>query len=98
MAEPLRVVATIHCKPGTGGEAADAMRVCVRESRKEAGCIEYAAYRTPDMPDRMTVVELWESAAALEQHNKTPHFKALIGVVGPLAAAPIEVLVLNEIR
>ncbi len=97
MSEPLRVVATIHCKPGTGEEAVAAMRDCVLESRKESGCIEYAAYRADDTPDRITVVELWGNAAALEQHNQTPHFKALVDVVGKLAAAPIEVLSLKEI-
>lgn len=97
MTQPVRVVATLRCKPGLGGEALAPMRACVAETRREPGCIDYAAYRAPENADRIVVVELWESRDALAIHNRTPHLKALVEAVSPLAAAPLEVLVMEEI-
>lgn len=97
MSDPVRVVATLRCKPGKGDEAVLAVRRCVAATRQEAGCIEYAAYRSDDAPDRITVVELWQSLQALEEHKRTPHLQALVEAVKDLAAAPLEVLVLTDI-
>lgn len=37
-------------------------------SRKEAGCEQYELWREADNPSRMTIIEVWSSAEALDQH------------------------------
>lgn len=97
MSQPLRVVATIPFKPGNQAAADAAIGVCIVETRKEAGCREYSGYRSKDRPDSITMVELWDDKAALEQHMDTPHFKALFAALGPLLDGKPEILTLDEI-
>lgn len=73
------VVATIETKPGSREDLRKVFEGLVSDVRAEKGCIEY----TPmiDVPSSMTsvrdnvvtVVEKWESLAALEAHLATPH-------------------------
>ncbi|MEZ6063238.1 MAG: putative quinol monooxygenase [Planctomycetaceae bacterium] len=75
------VVATISLKPGTRDLFLTEFRRIVPEVLNEAGCIEYgptidAATDIPNQnvdADRVTIVEKWESVAALQAHLQAPH-------------------------
>jgi quinol monooxygenase YgiN len=53
----------------------------VPASRAEAGNSYYDLYEDLKNPLAFTVLELWDSAKAIEEHNATPHFKKLIQFV-----------------
>ncbi|MBI5483322.1 MAG: antibiotic biosynthesis monooxygenase [Deltaproteobacteria bacterium] len=45
-------------------------------TRKENGCIEYNLHQDNSDPAVFLFVETWESAAAIEKHITTDHYKA----------------------
>ena len=80
----IHVVAIITAKPGKRAEILGHFRANVPTVRAEKGCIEYGP--TVDVPtsipaqgppraDVVTVVEKWESVAALETHLMAPHMR-----------------------
>ena len=73
------VIATIDVAPGRREEMLAATRQIVPKVRAEKGCIEYGPMidapsgmpaQGPIRPDVVTMVEKWESLAALEAHLK----------------------------
>lgn len=81
----LRIIVTMKIKEGRMPEF---LALC-RELRplvlKEAGCLAYDYTREissplgiqePIEPDRVTLLESWESLDALKAHMETPHMKA----------------------
>ncbi len=76
------VLATIETTAGRRGDLEAVFRKLVSQVRAEAGCIEYVPMidapsgfeaQGPVRENVVTVVEKWESLAALEAHLKTPH-------------------------
>lgn len=60
---------------------AEALRTALRlaeASEREAGCIGYDVYEHASRPDRLMIVETWETSEALARHERTPHFAALV--------------------
>ena len=78
------VLATIEVAPGRRNEFLTVFAALAPQVRAEAGCIEYQAMidlpnsvpgQTPARADVVTVVEKWESVAALEAHLMAPHMQ-----------------------
>ena len=76
------VIATIEVLPGRREELLAATRNILLTVRAEKGCIEYGpmidkatglSAQNPLRPDVVTMIEKWESLAALDAHLKTPH-------------------------
>ncbi len=87
----IAVIATIETAPGRRDDLLAVFRGLVPKVRAEQGCLEY----TPmiDVPNGMTspvrdnvvtLIEKWESLAALEAHLKTPHMAEFSQQIGPL--------------
>ena len=70
------VIAELRVKPGTADKAIAAARLSVAETVKENGCISYDMHRSVTDPERLVLVERWETPEALKRHMETPHFKA----------------------
>ena len=73
MSEPIHLVVTLQVKPGHLDRLKQPTAELVAASRQEAGCVSYnAAYAD----DGITayIVEHWKDQAAVDFHNKTPHF------------------------
>jgi len=51
----------------------DTLREMEAATRAEAGCHDYSFCQEISDPNRMRVVELWESMEALSLHFATPH-------------------------
>ena len=65
MSKPVHLFVTLQAKPGQMEALQQAIAGLVAGSRQEAGCVSYnAAY----------IVEHWKDQAAVDFHNKTPHF------------------------
>ncbi len=79
------VVATIELNPGTRDAFVAAFKQNVPLVLAEQGCISYAPVVDTDTgfpsqakigPDRVNVIEQWESLDALKAHAVAPHMKA----------------------
>jgi quinol monooxygenase YgiN len=74
------VIATIETAPGRRNDLLAIMRGLVPKVRAEQGCLEYTPMidlpsdlAGPGRDNAVTMIEKWESLAALEAHLKTPH-------------------------
>lgn len=82
------IVATFAAKPGKGDALFEVLNRCVAPSRLEAGNVHYDLYRSVENPDAFLFHETWKSADAIVEHEKKPHFLALLAGVESLIAAP----------
>ena len=78
----IHVIATIRTAAGRRDDFLAAFRELVPLVRAEAGCLEYGpavdletpiSGQPPNRDDVVTVVEKWESLAALQDHLAAPH-------------------------
>lgn len=78
----LHVIATIELEPGRRDEFLTHFRWVAPQVREEAGCLEYVptldaatgfAAQPPVRENVVTVVEKWESLAALQAHLAARH-------------------------
>jgi quinol monooxygenase YgiN len=78
------VIAAIDVAEGRRDEFLAIFRKLLPTVRAEAGCLEYGpmvdfpagtAGQQPVRPNTVTVVEKWQSPAALEAHLATPHMR-----------------------
>ena len=53
----------------------------VPASRAEAGNSSYDLYEDLHDPQVLTVLELWNSEKAIEEHNASPHFRKLVAFI-----------------
>lgn len=58
----------------------------ITPTRQEEGCIEYRLHQDNDNPALFLFYENWQSAACVEQHMNSPHFKAYVAAVSDLIA------------
>jgi quinol monooxygenase YgiN len=81
----IHVIATIELNPGTRDRFLAEFRKLVPEVKAEVGCIEYGPTVDADTdiaiqyklgPDRVVIVEKWETVAALKAHGVAPHMQA----------------------
>lgn len=66
----VRLVVTITAAPGKGAEFARAFTPRCELSRKDPGCQQFELFQSTENPDKFTLIELWESQAALDNHAK----------------------------
>lgn len=80
------VIAAIEIKPGKRQEYLNLFNAMVPTVRAEQGCIEYGpavdaetdiGRQMPPRPDVVTVMEKWDSPAALKAHLAAPHMAEL---------------------
>ena len=98
----IHVIATLHAAPGRGADLLSEFQRIVPQVRAEVGCLEYGPTRDIDsgiegLPaaraDVLTIVEKWESVAALKAHLSASHMLAYREAVKDiLAGADIRVL------
>ncbi|TWI62174.1 quinol monooxygenase YgiN [Pseudoduganella lurida] len=92
MTQLLTVVATITARPGQEAAVRQALETVVPGSRAEAGCRRYELHVDNEQPGRFVMLEEWDSAAALAEHEATDHFKALGAAVRGLVDIRIDKL------
>jgi quinol monooxygenase YgiN len=66
----VRLVISISAAPGKGNELLKAMQARCETSRGDAGCLQFEVFQSAADPDRLALLELWESQAALDAHAK----------------------------
>lgn len=91
MSEPLTIIATLRAKPGQELRAREVLRGMLAPTHAEAGCINYDLHESHDHPGVFAFYENWTSAARLDAHLNTPHFRALAKVVPEIFVGPPEI-------
>ena len=81
----IHVIATVELNPGTRDKFLAEFSKLIPDVRAETGCIEYGPTIDADTdiaiqykvgPDRVVVIEKWETVAALKAHGVAPHMQA----------------------
>ena len=65
-------------KEGKAEDFLKALKPLEEASNKEEGCIEYILYNDRENSNIFTVVEKWKDMAAIEAHNSSEHFTAIV--------------------
>ena len=91
MSDPVGVVVKITARPNAVTAMRDVVLALAQASREEAGCLRYDVLQNAVESHVFVLVEEWESAAALDAHNLTPHVHEAVMKATPLAAAPLDV-------
>lgn len=93
----------VHLQPAfvarAGQEAAlrEALTLLTRQSREEAGCLEYTLLEDPDDPARLSIYERWAGTEAIDAHDRTPHVTAFVARFDELLAEPLVVRRLRRV-
>jgi len=66
----VRLVISITAAPGKGAELLKAMEARCELSRTDKGCLQFEVFQSGHDPDRLALLELWESAEDLAAHAK----------------------------
>ncbi|GAC1465228.1 MAG: putative quinol monooxygenase [Desulfuromonadaceae bacterium] len=77
----LTVVAKLVAKKESVGSVKNELLKLIAPTRKEAGCSEYNLHQDNEDPALFIFYETWESAACLEKHINTDHYKAYVRAV-----------------
>jgi quinol monooxygenase YgiN len=64
----IRHVVTIQVAPGKAGDFARAFTVLQGIAQQEEGCEQYELFQSLDDPDKVVLLERWESQALLDKH------------------------------
>jgi quinol monooxygenase YgiN len=70
------VVAKIVAKQEYIGSVRSELLTLITPTRNEEGCIDYTLHQDNDDPAVFVFYENWSSAAAIENHLNTPHYRA----------------------
>ncbi|HCM63863.1 MAG TPA: antibiotic biosynthesis monooxygenase [Morganella sp. (in: Bacteria)] len=89
----IRIVATMVAKEEYKDIVCDALKAVVIPSRQEAGNIKYELHQDIKHDGTYVFFEIWKSQDALDEHNKTLHFKELLNKIdGKLDVLDIKLL------
>jgi len=84
------IFARLHESPGRQGEVHQAMFQVQAPTRKEPGCLSYAAFRSIRDPDEFYIHSRWRDMAAFEHHAELPHTVRFLNAVEPLLDHPFK--------
>ncbi|WP_029904371.1 putative quinol monooxygenase [Prevotella sp. 10(H)] len=89
----LKIVAVIVVKAEYQKELEKVFHTVVDETRKEAGNVSYDLHQDCQNPLKYTILEVWKSQAAIDEHNESAHFKAFVaGVEGKVDSLTVDVI------
>ncbi|ALC83469.1 MULTISPECIES: putative quinol monooxygenase [Bacillus] len=63
----------------------------VQASQQEPGNISYFLVQDVEVKNTFIMLEEWDTASDLEEHEKTPHFKSFSSQVGDYILSPLKV-------
>ena len=95
--ENVVIFATLTPKAGKEAELETLLRGMCAPSRAEGGCITYNLYKRAEGGPSFHFFECWKSAAALDAHRLTPHFKNFRARLGDLTEGPPSSIFLKKI-
>ncbi|GHV03500.1 antibiotic biosynthesis monooxygenase [Campylobacterota bacterium] len=89
----LKIVAAIAVKQQFQNEIVEALKTVVDATRKEAGNVSYDLHQDLTNPLKYTILEVWKSQAAIDEHNESAHFKAFVAAIdGKIDSLSVDVI------
>ncbi len=89
----LKIVAVIVVKAAFQSEMEKVFHTVVDETRKEAGNVSYDLHQDTKNPLKYTILEVWKSQDAIDEHNESAHFKAFVAAVeGKVDSLAVDVI------
>lgn len=82
------VIARVLCQPGKRSALLEAARPVIEATRREPGCISYAAYADSIDQNSAIFCEEYASEAACHAHMAQPYTQELIAAAPHYVAAP----------
>lgn len=95
--ETIHLVATLKAKEGKADTLRDVVAKIIPVVQTEPGCISYHLHVDRTDPDRMVMLETWESQAALDAHVAARPFQELKPKLEELLAEPLSLLFLERL-
>ncbi|MGD9694071.1 MAG: putative quinol monooxygenase [Thermoleophilia bacterium] len=91
----ITVLVLARAKPGRGDDAQAAFQEVAVPTHAEAGCILYALHRVTGDPERLVLIERWESREALDAHLATDHLTEFRAGSADLWESPPEIILIE---
>ncbi len=77
-------------------EVVQGLREVAAQTHEEPGCLLYALHRAADDPEKIVLIERWESRDALQEHLGKPYIQEL-AQRADLLAEPLQVSFLEPL-
>lgn len=91
------VVAKNYANPEHLEQIHELYKELVKLTRDEEGCVQYELFADFNAPEKLTMIETWESREALDQHLTSAHFTRIVPVLKQLMAQPGEMSILEKV-
>lgn len=91
------VFARFHALPGKRAEVRQAMFEVQGPTRREPGCLDYAAFHSVRDPDEFYIHSRWRDRATFDAHAELPHTVRFVETVGPLLDHPFKASLAEKI-
>lgn len=89
----LKIVAVIVVKAAYQEELEKVFRTIVDATRKEPGNVSYDLHQDCKDPLKYTILEVWKSQQAIDEHNASDHFKTFVSAVeGKVESLSVDVI------
>ncbi|MBD8390244.1 putative quinol monooxygenase [Dysgonomonas sp. BGC7] len=89
----LKIIAVVVVKEAFRDEMEKIFRTVVDETRKESGNVSYDLHQDCKNQLKYTILEVWKSQAAIDEHNASVHFKAFVAAIeGKVDSLSVDVI------
>lgn len=88
----VHVVATLAARPEQIAELAAVLAELARTSRQEPGNLRFEVHQQAGAPEHFITVEHWDGVSSVDAHMASPAVGVTLGKLGPLLAAPPQIL------
>lgn len=93
----VHVVATLQAQPEHVQELAALLGELARTSRAQAGNLRFDVHQQTSNPHQLITVEHWDGVPSVDAHMTSPHVGAVLAKLGPLLAAPPQIVRYSQI-
>ena len=88
--EPLYVVTHVDVMPKFTADGRELLLQFAADSRKDAGAVRIEVFEELGRPNHSTVVEVWESRKAYDDHLGADHTRAYRAKLQPMLGSPFD--------
>lgn len=95
--EHIHVIATLQAQPERAAELAAVLTELARASRSEPGNLLFDVHRQLSDRNQMIVIERWDGVTSVDAHMTSAHVGEALAKLGPLLAAPPQIVRYTQI-
>ena len=87
----LIATANIKAKPGKEAETEKELRIVIKETHKEDGCLRCTLHKSVEEPGSFLIVARWSSMETINQHFKSAHIQQFMEKASEILVSPADV-------